>query len=541
MEKPAVEKEKVEEGMSEKEQRIRAITRMYYSQPSVQEVLLAFSKNREVVPRYFEGFGKRPDTLQYQSDIMGLVNKGATSFHASEEIWHEPLQLNSEMSAGELTALRSSWDLLIDIDSPFIDWSKIVAQLILEALEAHGVKHYGIKFSGGKGFHIIVSGAAFPQEYEGVAMSGGFPEWPRAICKYLMYSIRGVYNKRITEVMPSLETIQQRTNKKKEELLQALCPTCGRPSKKGIVTEYACEDCGARITRKDVKQTKRELRCVNCPGVFHIVSNEEYFFCPSCTTSSFDRLGNEGSGKMTYTKEAREGAAHFSADFSESVSGEVVGGSDLVLVAPRHLFRMPYSLHEKTALASIVLHKNELAGFTLRDANPLKLQIRPYISVPASNEGARLLAAALAWKKEQDAYEGTTERKTYSGKQFEQTALQGVTEAMFPPAIKKLLKGVSDGKKRGLFVLITFLNACGFSREYIDTATHEWNTKNQPPLKEGYIRTQLDWHFRQKKKILPPNYANDAFYRDLGLIDAPQKTKNPIVDVARQLRRDGSG
>src|SRR3989344_6010955 len=107
--------------ISEKEKRVRAITRLYYSNPKVQESLLAFSANREVVPRYFEGFGKRPDTLQYPSDIMGLVNKGATSFHASEEIWRDPLAINADMSAEELTAQRISWDLLIDIDSPFLD------------------------------------------------------------------------------------------------------------------------------------------------------------------------------------------------------------------------------------------------------------------------------------------------------------------------------------------------------------------------------------------------------------------------------------
>ena len=92
--------------ISEKEKRVRAITKLYYSNPKVQEVLLEFSKNREVVPRYFESFGKRPDTLQYNSDIMGLVNKGATSFHASEEIWHNPLEINSDMSSKELENMR---------------------------------------------------------------------------------------------------------------------------------------------------------------------------------------------------------------------------------------------------------------------------------------------------------------------------------------------------------------------------------------------------------------------------------------------------
>ena len=56
------------------ETRIRSITRIYYSKPAVQQALLDFAKKREVVPRYFEGFGKRPDIIQYPSDIMALVS-----------------------------------------------------------------------------------------------------------------------------------------------------------------------------------------------------------------------------------------------------------------------------------------------------------------------------------------------------------------------------------------------------------------------------------------------------------------------------------
>src|SRR3989344_4365270 len=152
--------------VSEKEKRIRSLTKIYYSNPAVQEAILAFSINREVVPRYYEGFGKRPDSLQYKSDILNLVNKGATSFHASEEIWHDPLQLDLELSRKQLDSLRKSWDLLIDIDSPFLDCSKIAAELIIKSLERHGIKNYGIKFSGSRGFHIIVSVAAFPEEYK---------------------------------------------------------------------------------------------------------------------------------------------------------------------------------------------------------------------------------------------------------------------------------------------------------------------------------------------------------------------------------------
>jgi hypothetical protein len=45
--------------MEEKEARVRALTRIYYSNPAVQDALLEFSRNREVVPRYYEGFGDK--------------------------------------------------------------------------------------------------------------------------------------------------------------------------------------------------------------------------------------------------------------------------------------------------------------------------------------------------------------------------------------------------------------------------------------------------------------------------------------------------
>src|SRR3989344_6951817 len=85
--------------MSEKEKRIKLIVKLYYSNPRVQEAIFSFAKDREVIPRYImESFGKRPDTLQYPSDIINLVNKGATSFHCSEELWNDPLNISSEMT-----------------------------------------------------------------------------------------------------------------------------------------------------------------------------------------------------------------------------------------------------------------------------------------------------------------------------------------------------------------------------------------------------------------------------------------------------------
>lgn len=96
---------------------------------------------------------------------------------------------------------------------------------------------------------------------------------------------------------------------------------------------------------------------------------------------------------------------------------------------------------------------------------------------------------------------------------------------------------MNDGKKRGLFILITFLRACGFSPEQITQKVLTWNQTHVSPLKVGYIQSQLDWHFRQKKLILPPNYYNNGFYGDLRLFEKKPDVKNPVGEVSRALRQ----
>ena len=526
--------------MEEKEERIRRITHLYYSNPKVQETILKFSQGREVVPRYFEGFGKRPDTLQYNSDIMGLVKKGATSFHASEEIWHDALKINSDMRPDEMNELRKSWDLVIDIDPnyKYLDLSKLLTLLIIKALESHGIKNYKIKFSGNKGFHIIVSGKAFPSQLDDVKMNEMFPDWPRTICEYLMHYVNKEYNKGVMEIMGDVETIKKVTKLSEEEFLESPCPKCGRPAKKGALISLQCPECNFNIQRKDMKLTKRRLACPqgNCAGVLEVVDEKDYFQCGNCDgLSSIDKTETSGKYKATYTKEASK-SKDFSSEFEEEVSGEKFGSSDLVLVAPRHLFRMPYSLHEKTAFASVVLDKNEIENFhPPRDADPLKVIIKDFLPLNLDNEAERLLISALRWKKENTKEEDLIRKKKYSNSG--KIEISGVKEEMFPKPIKKLLKGLKEGRKRGLFVLITFLRSLNFSAEFINQRIREWNLSNDPPLKEGYVKGQIDWHLKQKRQILPPNYDNNNFYKDLGLLDEKPKVKNPIVEAIRNARK----
>jgi hypothetical protein len=133
-----------------KEDRIRKITHLYYSRPEIQKAIFDFCKNREISPRYFEGFGKRPDSFQYKQDVFSLVKKGATSFHCSEELWRDPLQISTDLSSKQLDEIRIGWDLLIDIDCKWFEYSKLAAQAIVKVLRNDGVKNIGAKFSGSK-------------------------------------------------------------------------------------------------------------------------------------------------------------------------------------------------------------------------------------------------------------------------------------------------------------------------------------------------------------------------------------------------------
>lgn len=133
--------------MEQKEERIRAIALSYYSRKDVLNAIFDYSQDREVSPRYFEGFGKRPDSFQYPSDIISLVKHGATSFHCSEELWSDPLQISTDFSLEKLNDIRKGWDLVIDIDCKWIDYSKKAAISVLQALEFRGIKNLLVKFS----------------------------------------------------------------------------------------------------------------------------------------------------------------------------------------------------------------------------------------------------------------------------------------------------------------------------------------------------------------------------------------------------------
>ena len=88
-----------------------------------------------------------------------------------------------------------------------------------------------------------------------------------------------------------------------------------------------------------------------------------------------------------------------------------------------------------------------------------------------------------------------------------------------------------DGRKRVLFILINYFKSLNLPVETVKEKILEWNKKNYEPLREGYVTSQLNWHIRQKDKILPPNCSNESYYKGLGICKPDnlcQKIKNPI-------------
>ena len=184
----------------ERTPKVKEVAKRYYSQKSVQKALLETAKQREAVPLYFDAFGKRPDILLYEEDIKNLVVKGATSFHCSEERWKDALKLSVGMSKTELDSLRSDWDFLIDVDCKFLDYSKITAALLMEALYFHNVQTFGIKFSGGTGFHICIAAEAFPKQIFDIQLKDYFPDAARFMLEYLKQMIEKELAARIEEL-----------------------------------------------------------------------------------------------------------------------------------------------------------------------------------------------------------------------------------------------------------------------------------------------------------------------------------------------------
>ena len=486
----------------------------YYSRPEIQEAIVLAGKGREIAVKFTDNFGSRPDILPYPNDVGEFAKKGATSFHCSEELWNNPMHIKTEMSRQEIAMLAKGFDLVLDIDCPYWEYSKLAAHLLVKALKAHGIRAVTVKFSGNKGFHIGVPFASFPEKISNAETKTMFPELPRRIAGYLIDYI----NSEHTDYELSTSILRGKTVERLAELL-------GKPV--GEIAEKLCRKCG------DVQEGGREnssvFICPSCQAVENAGPGEQYRQCAKCNVF-MERQDVKAGNACT-----KCGSTQFVTRFNPFAILSV----DTLLLSHRHMYRMPYSLHEKSGLVSLPIPVGKILTFDKKDATPEK--VKPELafldstkSVP--NEASRLVVQAYDFKPSI----GKDEKSGFQ-KDFEELP-EAIPEEMFPPCIIKMLGGLGDGRKRALFVLTNFLSTAGWSHEMIEKRLYEWNKHNKQPLKEVYIKGHLRYHKPNRKKIPPPNCDNRMYYYDIGVKceeSICQTCKNPAVYARRKFRQSG--
>lgn len=197
----------------------------------------------------------------------------------------------------------------------------------------------------------------------------------------------------------------------------------------------------------------------------------------------------------------------------------------------RHLFRMPYSLHSKYWLVSLPIKFEDLKDFKKEMANPEKIKTDAKFLVNKEGEAIEFLIKSLDWKAKQP-------KEVVKPVRLRKKSEKPVPEEYFPPCIKLILKGLPDGKKRSLFTLATFLRAMNWKPEEIEKRIIEWNKSNSMALSERFVKSQLKWHFRQKRELIPAKCYSELFYTSIGVCKPDQYcSKNPVNYPFRSIKK----
>ena len=404
----------------------------YYTRDDIIEKIVTNAKNREIAGAFLNGaYDKRPNSIQFKSDLNQMIKKNIVSIHYSVEHWRNPMAITKNQDV--YNELRTGWDLLIDIDSKIdIEESQITAQMISEFLKKNGIKNHGIKFSGRRGFHIILPWIMFPKEinYKNTILQ--YPRLPKIISSFIREKIS-------------------------DNLMKVL------------------------MKRKKVKEMAEDVENVT-----------PYYF----------------------------------------VEVEKNWGN-------RHMFRAPYSLNEKTWLASIPIDNDRIEKFSISEANPKNDFKDIEFFKGEESEAENLLTSALDWYSEIEKDEPVKKVKInpYEKK---------IHEKNFPPCMKLILSGLNDGKKRSLFILTNFLRLCNWKWPEIEARLNEWNKLNKTPLPVNIINYQI--RQAQQNQTLIANCSNEMYYQDIGICNpdsiCKKKTdkimiKNPISYPLLKIGKEG--
>ncbi|MFT4308928.1 MAG: DNA primase small subunit domain-containing protein [Candidatus Woesearchaeota archaeon] len=468
---------------------LKSIAVKHYFRSIISDAIAEECMNREVAVKYSYGFGKRPEMIETGAEIRQLALQGSTSYHISEELWENPLDIKTGMTEKEYNNIRIGWDLIIDIDAPDWRFCKVVCATMIRVLKDLGIKTIRVKFSGNKGFHIGVPWESFPKEasYNNntAELSSLFPQLPREIAR-IMIAEADKNHIRIDDQGKIIfleehyferEEIKEILGIEDNELLVKKCESCNNIYEEDKTRVYECPNCMARRVSEE-----EYLKCTNCNIDMNIITK-----VPRC------ECGN--------------------TTFYTALNVERILHLDTLLISPRHLYRSPYSIHEKSGLCSIPIDKDTVLGFEKHYARPEYIaKIIPFINSEIreganSKEGVRLIRMAL------DNIQEPLKETSYEEIDVPKEALG---EEHYPPCIKNALQGIKDGKKRTVLIMSSYLRSIGWDKSSAEKIIYSWNNKNEEPLREVYIKGQLR-HAFQGKPMLPPNCDHKDYMKDIGL------------------------
>ena len=215
------------------------------------------------------------------------------------------------------------------------------------------------------------------------------------------------------------------------------------------------------------------------------------------------------------------------------------------------MYRMPYSLHEKTGLVSVPFDIKHILKFEKIEGDTKKFKPYKFLDKEEAKfgEASELFQKAFDYKSESSIKYKDSVRKVFEKSKNEMTSqniivdTRAIPEDFFPPCIKWINKGLEDGKKRAVLVLINFLSSCNWEYDKIEECVLKWNEKNKPDkLRETYLRGQLRYYKQQavitKEKMMPPNCDNKAYMIDTQFChpDGLCRTiKNPVQYAKKRV------
>jgi len=169
----------------------------YYTDEVIQTLSLQ-CKDREIFLKSGENVSHRPLQVNSAEELKWLIqtfNKNSIlGIHVTIEKFSDPLLL-AEQSPDKL---RVGWDLLIDLDTDNIQDAKRTALAVIALLNHFCINSVKVKFSGRRGFHIIIPGLAFHNFKTDREFITAYPNVPKAACRFIEACLKPEQKKGVT-------------------------------------------------------------------------------------------------------------------------------------------------------------------------------------------------------------------------------------------------------------------------------------------------------------------------------------------------------